>query len=110
MSREIQLDPRWFAKIWCYYKGDLFAFYYGTHKNYSLAQIISLYKKIKRAIPRFPTLVVKNEDFEKCPKESYFQIRNLIDGNNSYTPSFCEKFSASKQQGKLVRFRGKQKK
>lgn len=107
MSKEIKLDPRWFAKMWCHYKGDLFSFYYGTHKNYSLQQIIALYKKIKRAIPKFPTLVVKNEDLEKCPKEAYFQIRSLIEGKKSYTPTFVESFDFSKQQHKFAKFRGK---
>lgn len=109
--KKTPLDPRWFAKMWCFYKGDLFRFYYGCHKNYGLSEIVAMYKKIKTHIPRFPNLIVKNEDWEKCPAEVYFQLKKMDNGEEHKPIPFTERFSASKQMfQRNNKYKGKAKK
>ena len=85
MSREIEMDPRYFAKMWCFYKGDLFAFYYGMHKNYTVASIITLYKRVKRVVPKLPTMVLKNEDYEVKSLSYFFNYFFYLEKYTSFS-------------------------
>lgn len=109
MNKSVEIDPRWFAKLWIQYKGDLFRVYYGCHKNYSLASLIKRYKQIKKHIPNFPTIIVKNEDVEKIPAEHYAKIKGLLGEIPKQQTDFVERFDIHKQVGeRFIRpFRGK---
>lgn len=113
MSRNVEMNPIWFAKMWCQYRGDLFRIYYGCHRNYTLTHLISMYKKVKNACPKLPQLIVKNEDWETCPAEFYAEIKTLTGDDNKRTEKgFCERFAANRQinEKNVRRFKGKAKK
>lgn len=105
MARVVEMDPRYFAKMWCHYRGDLFAFYYGMHKNYTTASIITLYKRVKKAVPKLPTMVLKNEDYETLPEEHKFLLNSIICNKSIKQRTFIQKFDAHRQKTENLRNR-----
>jgi len=106
------ISPEWFIKNYIRYNGDLYKFYHGCHKNYSLTTLVGMYNKINKVCKGLPPLVFKNTTQETMPEESKLTIQQLLEGNKP-KENWIENFSNHRQQMEKLRnrkFGGKAKK
>jgi hypothetical protein len=79
--------------------------YYGLHKNYSLVDIITMHKKVKRVCPTLPELILKNETYETLPEEYKSNINQLLNNPPQSVRNFIERFMMHRQKTEKLRNR-----
>ena len=84
------MHPLYFAKIWIKFDGDLWKVWRYLGCNTSIAQLISLYKKVNRHVNNFPKMKLRT-NFDNWPEESACEIEEAIKIGYSYEQNIVDR-------------------